>query len=126
MPNAAPAAPVVPASAPQRLESNDGTYLVVYRTRPSAIPTNEPFTVEVELFDARGSQAKISDATLMVDAAMPEHAHGMNVVPRIWKNNDGSYTATGLEFHMPGRWELYFDVTRKGVTERAQCEVWLE
>jgi len=32
----------------------------------------------------------------------------------------------GLRFHMPGRWELYFDVTRDGVLERAQIDLELE
>jgi hypothetical protein len=121
-----PQVPDAPASAPLRVVSNDETWLVVYRLRPPSIPLNEPFAVEVTIFDQRRNQAQVSDLTLHVDAAMPEHRHGMNVVAEVWKNNDGSYTATGLVFHMPGRWELYFDITEGLVTERAQVEVWLD
>lgn len=125
-PSAPPGAAAVPASTPVRLVSNDGSYLVEFRTRPPTVPLNEPFTLEVRLFDARRGNAPITDAELAVDAGMPEHRHGMNVVPRSWKTNDGTYLVTGMVFHMPGRWELYFDVTRGGTTERTQTELVLE
>lgn len=128
-PGTAPAAvlpPVTPASAPQRLESNDGSFLVLYRTRPDPIPTNEPFSIDVWVYDAKRGQTLLSEIEVVADAGMPEHAHGMNVQPRVWKQNDGSSLITGMLFHMPGRWELYFDITRGEVTERAQAEVWLD
>jgi hypothetical protein len=65
------------------------------------------------------------DVELSVDAAMPEHGHGMNRVPRI-EAGDGHFRAEGLLFHMPGKWELYFDVTQGAVTERAQTIILLE
>ena len=122
-PGPAPAAPTAPVG---RIVSNDSRYVVIYTTEPPSIPLNERFRVEVRVLDARNDLAPVTDADLVVDAAMPEHGHGMNVVPQVWKNNDGSYTAAGLLFHMPGRWELYFDVTRNGRTERAQTEVVLD
>jgi hypothetical protein len=57
---------------------------------------------------------------------MPEHGHGMNRVPKIEAKEGGRFRAEGLLFHMPGRWELYFDVTRGALTERAQTDVHLE
>ena len=66
------------------------------------------------------------DISLTVDAAMPEHGHGMNRVPKIARADDGHFVVEGLLFHMTGRWELYFDITRGAVTERAQCEVELK
>ena len=57
---------------------------------------------------------------------MPEHGHGMNRVPKVAPRPDGGFHAEGLLFHMPGRWELYFDVTQGAVTERAQTDVFLE
>ena len=74
--------------------------------------------------DAPG--APRADVGLAVDAAMPEHGHGMNRVPKVAPRPDGGFHAEGLLFHMPGRWELYFDVTQGAVTERAQTDVVLE
>ncbi len=119
-------APITAPSPLKRLESNDGSYVILYRTRPETIPENETFSIDVWVHDARDGNALLRDAEVVVDAGMPEHRHGMNVEPRVWRQNDGSSLVTGMLFHMPGRWEIYFDVTRRGVTERAQTEVWLD
>jgi hypothetical protein len=91
-----------------------------YATTPDPIPWGEPFALQVWL------PGKGPDAALAVDAAMPEHGHGMNRVPLVTGDGQGGYAVEGLLFHMPGRWELYFDVTEGAVTERAQIEVVLE
>ncbi len=57
---------------------------------------------------------------------MPEHRHGMTRRPVIVRRADGSFTITGMLFHMPGYWEIHFDITREGETERAQLEVDLD
>ncbi len=62
-----------------------------------------------------------ADAVLTrVDAAMPEHRHGMNYRPSLKRINadpPGRWRAEGLMFHMPGRWELRFDLTSPGGSE---------
>ena len=58
-------------------------------------------------------QAQVCPATARldrVDAAMPEHQHGMNYRPRLVDLGAGRWRAEGLMFHMAGRWELHFDV----------------
>jgi len=109
-----------------RVVSNDGNFLVIYRTRPEPIPVGDRFAIEATVHDLRRNEALVRDAELFVDAAMPHHRHGMNVVPTVRLQNDGSFVTSGMLFHMPGRWEIYFDITRGLETERAQCEVWVE
>lgn len=99
---------------------------MLYSVRPAPIPTNEPFEIDVTILDARRDQALVRDADLAVDAAMPHHRHGMNVVPVVRGTNGGGFVTRGMLFHMPGRWEIYFDITRRGVTERAQDVVWVD
>lgn len=125
--------------------SNDGTYLVRYRTEPSPIPLNEPFSMEVLVYDAREPSRPAEAVSLGVEARMPAHRHGMNQVPEVravldgtedpaihsWALEDpalgnGRYQVRGMLFHMPGVWELYFDLTRWAVTERAQVAVTLD
>jgi hypothetical protein len=50
----------------------------------------------------------------------------MNTQPRIGRNDDGTFTIRGMQFHMSGYWEIYFDVSADGVSERAQIGVTLE
>lgn len=113
----------VPWEAAHTAVSTTGRWIVRWTSEPSPIPENEPFTLAVWVLDAEGAPA---DVELSVDAAMPQHGHGMNRVPRVVPNASRGFDADGLLFHMPGSWQLYFDVTRGALTERAQVEVVLE
>ena len=107
------------------LPTNDAAWNVRWRTEPTMIPLNEPFLVEVQVLPADGSHPPTS-LVLEVDAAMPEHRHGMNRLPRMVPLGEGRFRAEGMLFHMEGHWELYFDVTDGDFTERGQTEVFLE
>ncbi|MGH7307367.1 MAG: hypothetical protein ACREK6_01595 [Candidatus Rokuibacteriota bacterium] len=101
-----------------RLEAGD--VVVAFRTVPAPIEVGRHFSVEAIVCanpPARG---------LRVDAQMPEHRHGMNYRARVLAAGDGRYVAEGLLFHMPGRWQLLFDVERDGRTERLATDVVLE
>jgi hypothetical protein len=108
------------------VEGSTGLFVVRYLARPAAIPMNEDFALRACIFDARERERPLDDVELVVDAGMPEHKHGMVRVPRIERHDDGSFEIRGMLFHMPGRWELYFDVVRGALTERAQVSVELE
>jgi len=108
----------------RRGTSNDGAWRIQYRTRPEAIPLNDEFGLDVAVFDRDGKLAP--DVDLVVDAAMPHHRHGMLQAPTIEPRDDGTFHVEGLLFHMPGYWELYFDVTVDGITERTQFVVELD
>jgi hypothetical protein len=47
----------------------------------------------------------------------------MNTKPKVIANPDRTFTVRGMMLHMSGDWEIYFDVTRGGATERAQMNV---
>jgi hypothetical protein len=106
--------------------SNDGSYFVAYRATPHPIPLNELFEVSVWVYPAQDRSRALTDVNLHADAAMPEHDHGMNTRPKVQANPDGSFKISGMQFHMPGHWQLYLDVTRGSVTERAQFDIELE
>jgi len=110
----------------ERIVSNGGEYVVFLRTDPSPIPENAEFSATVWVFARLEKEKALTDVTLDVDAFMPEHGHGMNRVPEITKRDDGGFDVKGLLLHMGGKWELYFDVTRGAITERAQKRVVLE
>ncbi len=84
----------------------------------------EPFALEISAVDATGQPLNGFD--LRVDAEMPHHHHGMNVRPKISPIAPGVWRADPLLFHMPGRWELIFDVKKNGRVSRAQTTLELE
>jgi hypothetical protein len=57
---------------------------------------------------------------------MPQHGHGMNVAPTVKRTGEGTFRVDGMLFHMPGYWELYFDLGSAGTLERTQGSVTLE
>lgn len=107
--------------AQERIETPD--VVVLYRTVPAAIEVGQPFAVEAIV--CAGPTAGAA-AGLQVDAYMPEHRHGMNYRPRVSRTGDGIYRAEGLLLHMPGRWQLRFDVERAGPTVRLSADVDLQ
>jgi hypothetical protein len=89
-------------------------YVLAYRTLPP-ITVSRHFALEFALCAKDG---KSLPDNVRVDAHMPEHRHGMNYKASIKSEGTGRYRAEGLMFHMPGRWELIFDVRAAGHTDR--------
>ena len=114
----------VPEVAWREAETADGTWRVGWRPLEEPIPTLDPFSVEVKVSDPQGGEPP-EGTVILVDATMPHHGHGMNVVPRILKQGD-TWVAEGMLLHMPGRWEFVVDVQRDHETERAQWTLMLD
>lgn len=55
--------------------------------------------------------------SLKVDAHMPEHRHGMNYAATVTPLGPQRWRADGLMFHMPGRWELVFELRNGGSSD---------
>lgn len=94
---------------------------VVFRTLPPAIELGRHFAVEA-LVCGDGTPPVLT----RVDAQMPEHRHGMNYRPTLAAKGGGHYVAEGLLFHMPGRWELSFDVEGGGRRTRLATDLVVE
>jgi sugar lactone lactonase YvrE len=127
----APAASASPAGNdlfPPSVCSNDGTFRVTFVGEPPfRAPVNELFGFEIGIAEGCGAGARpLGEATVTVDAVMPQHRHGMNTQARVRGRGDGRYVVEGVRLHMSGHWEIHFDVARGGVIERAQIDVWIE
>ncbi len=110
----------------REVASNGSAYVLSLRPSVEPIPENEEFALSVWVFDPARPGEPLRDVALAADAGMPEHGHGMNRVPTVARRDDGGFEVTGMLFHMGGSWELYLDVTRGAITERAQTRVELE
>jgi DNA-binding beta-propeller fold protein YncE len=106
--------------------SSGGSYGLRMRSQPAPAPLNDYFSLDVEVREGCTGGELAHGVGLEVDAWMPEHVHGMNTVPRVVPRAGGGFLASGLLFHMPGRWELFLDVLRDGVLERTQLDLMLE
>ena len=98
-------------------------YAIAYTTAPDPIPVGQHFIVEFAVCARDGAQPPQG---VRVDASMPEHKHGMNYRPGVTMVRPGTYRAEGLLFHMPGRWDLTFDLVAGTTTERVTETIRLE
>jgi sugar lactone lactonase YvrE len=114
-----------PGSPTRAICSNGGRYRVRVRA-PEPFPANEMFVLTAEVKEGCDAPRRPAAAHLRVDGSMPAHRHGMNTEPVVTPLGGGRYEVKGLLLHMLGHWELYFDLTDAGVTERAQLDVVLE
>ncbi len=118
--------------------SIDGTYTLRVRLDPDPVKLNEIFGMLVTVRNADGSPFT-HDVLLDVDAAMPQHGHGMSVRPkmtdasgpiktssenqRIPDELQRRWVAQGMMLHMPGKWKIYIDITEGAITERASFDL---
>ncbi len=103
------AAACVPALEGARLESP--RYVLAYQAAPEV---GKFFSLEIAVCAKSG----IAPESLKVDAHMPEHRHGMNYAPEVKPLGPGRWRAEGLMLHMPGKWELVFEIRAAGATDR--------
>ncbi|MCC7276595.1 MAG: FixH family protein [Alphaproteobacteria bacterium] len=97
-------------------------HVLAYRPEPATVEPGALFALRVAVC-GRGAPAP---DLVRVDAWMPEHGHGMNYGPVVTAERDGRWRVDGLMFHMPGRWEIRFDVGTRQRTERLAAEETVE
>lgn len=128
-PPVAPVAPVAVAPAPLDFAwttTPSGRFTVGWRPVGGPVPVNEPFEIDLLLFEDVAKERPIAGANVRVSAWMPDHLHGMGRLPRTSEVEPGRYRVKGLLLHMEGLWQLFVDVTAGAHAERAEFRLTLE
>ena len=82
----------------------------VYSTNEPEVPLNKIHTWTLLLTGTGGSP--VEDAEISISADMPEHLHGMTTEPKVSSGTvPGQYLIEGMNFHMPGWWEITLDIS---------------
>jgi len=106
-----------------RIRAEGRALAIVFTTHPARIKVGELFSLQATLCPKAGAGAV---RAFKVDANMPEHRHGMNYLPSVLRTGDNAYTANGLMFHMPGRWQFVFEVDTANGRERILADYLLD
>ena len=110
-----------PAGFTPRGRTEADGVVVLFRTVPAAVGLGRHFDVDTVVC-AEGGAPTLTH----VDATMPAHRHGMNYRPTLTAKGNGRYVASGFLFHMPGLWQLHFDVARGERRARLTTELEVE
>jgi len=111
-------APPAGFDAAHRALSRD--FVIYFRADPAPIDVGRLFALDAVVC---GRDGAATPTGLTVDAGMPEHRHGMNYRPTITAQGLHRYRADGLLFHMPGRWQVVFDVKTAKGSERLAADL---
>jgi len=103
--------------------AEDARYVVAYALTPATVAVGAHFVVDFAVCPRAGAPAP---EEVRIDATMPEHRHGMNYRPEVTQVAPGLYRAQGMLFHMPGRWDLTFDVVARGRADRLTATLRVE
>jgi len=103
--------------------SNGGNWLVGVRPG-SPPPLGELHAREIAIEPASGDRTRLAGIAIEVDCTMPQHRHGMNVVPEVERLAPGRFAVRGLELFMEGEWLFTVDIVDGDRTERT--EWWVE
>lgn len=123
---AAPSSLVQKADEWGSVISNDGSWRVQWRvmmgSKPLPLPeVRKRFTIELRIESLLEPKRPVR--SVLVDAQMPDHVHGMNVAPTILMLEGGEVASEGMLFHMSGRWEVDVDIDDGETIERAQWDI---
>jgi YtkA-like len=99
----------------ERRTIENSRYAIASVTSPAAVEVGRHFVVDFAVCPRAGAPAP---QDVRVDANMPEHRHGMNYRASVARSPAGTYRADGMLFHMPGRWDITFDVVAGNRTDR--------
>jgi hypothetical protein len=112
-----------PAIWPATRKTQNGNFTVTIRPKGGGIVRSEHFSLEVLVEPAPGVGAPVS---VVVDADMPSHQHGMNTTPQTVHEDGKRYRTDGMLFHMAGEWSISVAVSAGKGEERAHFPVTLE
>ena len=104
------------------LKSEGGAIAVSYTSSEEAIPLNKIHTWVLNVTGKDGNP--IDGAEIVVSSDMPEHLHGTTTKPRTKPGTKpGQYLVEGMNFHMPGWWEVTMDITGGGTRDLVRFQL---
>jgi len=110
---------------PIKVSSKNFDFTVSYKTDPEPIPFLKFFKINFK-FEPNNGQDIPEDLKIAIEADMPEHQHGMNVNPKLFKVDKNNYRVEGMKFHMLGYWEIYLTLRSSKKEDKISFSYFLE
>lgn len=118
-----PGAPAARANWPATRLTDRGNFKVTINPEGGSIVRGRHFALDVHLLPGRVTGSPVS---VVVDADMPSHGHGMNTKPETLAEGGHRYRVHGMLFHMAGEWSISVDITAGTTRDRVLFPVRIE
>jgi len=93
--------------------SVSGSFVASIAPDVEPVPINEMHAWVLHVETADGTA--VTEAEIAIDGGMPEHGHGLPTSPQVTENlGNGDYLVEGIQFQMPGFWEVMFSIDDGG------------
>lgn len=102
--------------------SNGGNFVVDYKFQATSLVVGKDYLIDFTVHKYNGEKIGPS-IKIHLSAMMPTHYHGLAQVPFIKRTENGAWRGEGINFHMPGYWQVYIDIDNGIITERAQIDI---
>ncbi len=118
---------LAPGSAPETATGTltalgeKGLFRFRIRTDPAPPALGDYFSVWTTV-ERVSETSRVRGGTLVLDATMPEHRHGMTTLPKTRLYEDGRFHTVGCRFHMHGRWVIELTFSHDGKRDHATIE----
>jgi hypothetical protein len=94
----------------RHIDTEQGYYLldVQFITQPVKVGRN---TMKLTIYEKKSKKPVEKKLDIEVVPWMPKHEHGTTDAPAVREIEKGQYLIEGIDFSMPGRWEVYVRMT---------------
>lgn len=108
---------------PATSSTDAGAFSVTLAPSQGDILWNKHFTLDLSIAPKNPDAGPL---TVLVDADMPAHRHGMNTRPEVVEIGKLRYQVEGMLFHMKGDWVITVEVREGDITEQATFPVFIK
>lgn len=109
---------------PELTTQTESGWTIYVDTSINPLRINTMHSWQIRVIDSESKP--VTMASVSIEGGMPEHDHGLPTQPKVTSEiSPGTYLLQGVRFHMPGRWEIKFTISREDQQEFGMASIQL-
>ena len=109
---------------PELTTQTESGWTIYVDTSINPLRINTMHSWQIRVIDSESKP--VTMASVSIEGGMPEHDHGLPTQPKVTSEiSPGTYLLQGVRFHMPGRWEIKFTISRGDQQEFGMASIQL-
>lgn len=109
---------------PELTTRTESGWTIYVNTSIDPLRINKMHSWQIRVIDSELNP--VTMASVSIEGGMPEHDHGLPTQPKVTsETSPGTYLLKGVRFHMPGRWEIKFTISRENIQEHGIASIQL-